>query len=166
MTRGLGWQSGAVGRFLERLDQSARPGSRVLTRFRGDMVKIVRDDFKDMLMRNVDRYGKPRAAPARSTMEKKRRGGGASLIPQGVSRSKIFTHWDCSVSVVAGRTVLKAGWSGLPWIRAHLDGASKPGTKWRLPRRDVGGMTPKGWRKLHDRFRQVPGELIRFGGGR
>ena len=112
-----------------------------------------------MLERNVDRYGRPRAKLARSTLMREPIRG-PSLIPRGVTRSAIFRKWSAAITVRGGRARLSAGWDNLPWIRYHLDGTDK------IPRRDVGGITPRGWRAIRDRWAKLPADLIRYGGGR
>ena len=165
MTEFTHWsRSSAIGRLLERLDAAARPGSRVVLAVRKDLVRIVKEDNADKLARGVDRYGKPLAKLADSTL-KKPRASPLPLMRRG-NRSRFLTHFECNLSVNGGRTTVAAGWRDLGGAAANLTGATKPGSKWRLPKRDLRGLTPKGWRKVHERWRQVPGELLRFGGGR
>lgn len=152
--------SPALLRRLGALRDAAKPNSRALQRVREDFRLIVAEDHYGMMIRGVDRYGKPRAPLAPATLAKKNRGPGPSLIPRH-AESRFITHvrilW---VGTGADRTLVKrfigiVNDKGQSFAQYHLTGARKPGTRWVLPRRDVGGITPAGFRQLklrHDKF--------------
>jgi hypothetical protein len=154
------------------IQEAARPGSRAQNAVRKDFARIVEEDHLEMIDRNVDRYGRPRAALAESTLKNKRRGPGPSLAPRGrLSRfaANVETVWQTSqgVAVLVKRFRDVLDRKGRPFAQYHLDGATKPGTAWVLPRRDVGGVTPRGWARLRERFLQfVQKDLVAMGGGR
>ena len=61
---------------------------------------------------------------------------------------------------------LKHDGSPQPFVQYHMTGARKPGTSWVLPRRDTGGITPKGWAAIKARWATFPDDVRRMGGGR
>jgi hypothetical protein len=155
--------SGALQRRLAELQEATRPGSRVQARCRADIRQIVVEDHADMLVRGVDRYGVPRAPLAESTLKNRRRGPGPSLIPRGLA-SRFATHFEAVWLTVAGALQLACRYrdilskQGKTFVQYHMTG-----TRY-MPRRDTGGVTPKGWAALKARFARLP-EDIRTGGG-
>jgi hypothetical protein len=150
---------------------NGRPGSRAQNACKGDLFKIIQADHVDKMTRGVDRYGKPRAPLAASTLANKRRGPGPSLIPRG-SRSRFITNfvlaWEeiggTGVSVLVGKFVNIVNKKGQSFAQYHLTGATRRGTKWVLPKRDVSGITPKGWAAVERRHAQLPADILRMGG--
>lgn len=161
--------SSPLVRRLADIQFNARPGSRAVNKCKGDFFKIVRDDHLDKMLRGVDRYGRPRADLAASTLKSKRRGPGPSLIPRG-ARSRFITNfqlfWETAngLDVLVGKFIDIVNKKGQSFAQYHLTGAKKKGTKWVLPRRDVSGITPKGWAAIERRHAQLPADILRMGG--
>lgn len=161
---------------LKAVQDAARPGSRAVSSYRGDLARIVREDHEDKMLRGVDRYGRPRAELAPSTLADGRRGPGPSLIPRGRA-SRFITHFETAWQTSAGGVMLLVGRfrdilskRGRPFAQHHLEGCL-PGSNparpnWSLPRRDVGGITPKGWRRVVERHRRFADDVRKYGGGR
>lgn len=166
--------SGALQRRLAELQAAARPGSRVQTQCRRDIRQIVVDDHTDMLLRGVDRYGKPRAKLAESTLKKKGRGPGPSLIPRGMA-SRFIANFEAAWVTASGVLQLVCRYrdivskQGRSFVQYHMTGCD-PGSNprrpnWSLPRRDTGGITPRGWAGVKARFARLKDD-IRKGGGK
>jgi hypothetical protein len=161
--------SSALVARIDQIRAAARPGGRANTRALGDIRQIVEDDHKDKMLRDVDRYGKTRAELAESTLRNPHRGGGPSLIPQG-ERSRFITNFEAvwqpasnGLNYLAMRFVDIVNKRGQPFAHYHLTGASKPGTNWVLPKRDVGGITPAGWAKIKARMSRFAADVLRGG---
>lgn len=156
--------SGALQRRVEQISAATRPGSRVQAKLRSDLLRIVREDHTDMLLRDVDRYGQRRAPLAPSTLANKRRGPGPSLIPRGTG-SRFITNWEAvwktieGIPQLVGRYVNILSKQGKPFVQYHMTGGKY------LPRRDTGGITPKGWAQVKARFARLPDDIARGGGG-
>jgi hypothetical protein len=163
--------SDALIRRLRDMAAYARPGSRAVARARADILDIVKTDHTDKMLRGVDRYGQPRAPLAASTIKKGRRGNGPSLIPRG-RQSRFIRNFKAEWEQHGGDYVLFArftgmvGKNGVPWSVYHLTGASKPGTNWVLPRRDVSGITPRGWSQIKERQQTLAQNILRYGGSK
>jgi hypothetical protein len=155
--------SGALQRRVEQISAATRPGSKVQARFRKDLHGIVATDHTEMLLRDVDRYGQDRAPLAASTLADRKRGPGPSLIPR-LERSRFLTNWEAIWKTVGGIPQLVGRYfdilskQGKPFVQYHMTGGP------RLPRRDTGGITPRGWAAVKRRFARLPDE-IRKGGG-
>src|SRR6185312_15067315 len=100
---------------------------------------------------------------AASTLKNKRRGPGPSLIPLNMVSRFITLHrvyWNEE----AGIWVLTAGWDGFvtkdgtPIAPFHMTGTRK------MPRRDVGGVTPAGFQSIKRLFAALPKSIIEGGG--
>lgn len=163
--------SGALIRKMAAIQEAARLKGVAATRVKGDIRKIVVSDNTEKLLgrgllEGVDRYGRPLAPMAESTFRNKRRGFGPVLVPRGLN-SRFITHFRADWKDAGGFTTLVMGWVGVvnkkgqSFIQYHLTGARKAGTKWVLPKRDVGGITPQGWAKIQARFRQFAGDVLR-----
>jgi hypothetical protein len=145
--------SGALIRKVEAASKAAEAGSRTASWAKNDFRMLLERDNEDKFFRGVDRYGKPFAPLAASTLAKTRNGrprpNPNPLIPHGFASRVI----QCFEVAEQGRALV-ARWVGIPWIVYHITGADKPGTLWHLPRRDPSGVTPKGWYQIRERFRQ------------
>lgn len=166
--------SDALIRRLSEIQAAARPGSAAVNSAKKDIRQIIIDDHSDKLMRGVDRYGKPMAALAPSTT-KRRKGSGPPLVPRGLN-SRFITHFEVNWVDSGGYRQLVARFrdindsKGRPFAQYHMTGCpvgSNPKhPNWSLPRRDPGGITPKGWYRVIQRHKQLAKDLIRTGGGR
>ncbi len=151
--------SSALVRRCRELQEVTKPTSRAMMRAREDFRLIVAEDHYEMLIRGVDRYGRPRAPLAESTLKNKKRGPGPSLIPRFWESRFIFNvqiRWieEGGERYLVKRFVDILSDAGKPFAQYHLTGATKPGTNWVLPRRDVGGVTPAGFSQLKSRFQK------------
>ena len=79
---------------------------------------------------------------------------------------KIFKFGQKKVATGGGFVSGGASGGGQPFAQYHMTGARKPGTNWVLPRRDTGGITPKGWAAIKERFARFPDDIRRLGGGK
>ena len=161
----------ALANRCQQLLEVTRPGSRALKRAQEDYRLIVAEDHYEMLHRGVDRYGRPRAPLADSTLKNKKRGPGPSLIPnfwesRFVSNVQILWMEQNGVMTLVKRFVDILSKSGKSFVEYHLDGAVKLGTRWVLPRRDVGGVTPAGFAQLKQRFQKFAYDMTVYESGR
>ena len=151
---------------------AVQPDSRAMRDLRADLMSINGNDHIDKMLRGVDRYGKPRAPLAKSTLEKIRRGKrgpGPSLIPN-VWTSRYLTTFAQKWVWREGRSELSSRFDGFvskrgfPIPLAHEAGVPRRG----LPRRAVMGLTPRGWAEATRRFdvfaAKVFGEEVGVGG--
>lgn len=124
-------------------------------RLRDDLKVIVQTDHVDKMLRGVDRYGKPRAPLAASTLRNKRRGPGPSLVPNFLA-SRYITTARATWNTAGGRSTLRLWFEGFvspkgfPIPQAHEKGARSR----NLPARPVMGITPSGWAKINRRFNE------------
>jgi hypothetical protein len=167
------WRSSdALQRRLQEIQDAARPGSKAVSAARKDIRTIIIEDHHDKMLRGADRYGKPRAAlnngnPLKPWQIKARGGSGPSLVPRGPN-SRFYTNIEATWVTVSGylqlvmrfRDILSK--AGKPFAQYHLTGS--PSTN--LPKRDVGGTTPKGWNRVIKRHKQLGTDIIKAGGGR
>lgn len=136
--------------------------SRKMDRLRQDIKQIVIEDNVDKILGRgtvgVDRYGKPLARlrggrPLTAAEYRARGGTGPVLAPRGMG-SRVITGFQVRWVREGDTWVLVAGWrnvnsrKGKPFMQYHLKGAPKA----HLPRRDVGGVTPKGWKRIDGRL--------------
>lgn len=169
------WSSSdALVRRLKEIQDAARPGSRAVSAARKDIRQLIIDDNTDKFLRGVDRYGKPMVRLAASTL-KRRDGSGPPLIPHGTS-SRFITHFEANWVQSGGYSQLQARYrdindsKGRPFAQYHMTGCpigSNPKRpNWSLPRRDPGGITPKGWYRVIQRHKQLAEDIRKSGGGR
>lgn len=147
--------------YCDAVTQAFGPRSKIRRTMESDMQVIVQLDHEEMLLRGVDRYGVPRAPLAESTLANKRRGPGPSLIPRFLS-SRFATHVDILWRESSGRRMLVKDFGnilndrGQPFAQYHLNGTPK------MPRRDVGGITPKNMRWINDRFQEFAKDVLHY----
>lgn len=165
------WRSSrALLQRIAQIEENCRPNGRATSRVKGDIRKIVLDDNVDKLLgrgllEGVDRYGKPLAPMAKSTYQNPKRGFGPVLCPHGlqsrfIKNFEAVWNWSAQGSELICRYKDMLSKDGKPFAQYHLMGAKKPGTKWVLPKRDVGGITPKGWAKINARFKQFCDDVM------
>lgn len=153
--------SPALLRRCAQIEESLKPQSRGMRLFREDLRRTVVEDHYHMLIEGKDRYGQPRAPLAASTLKDKKRGPGPSLIPNWY-RSRFLANFEAEWEVREGvmrlvcryRDVLSK--QGQPFAQYHMTGTR------RMPRRDTGGITPKGWAQVKKLFALLP-EYLRKG---
>jgi hypothetical protein len=152
----------ALHRRVEAMRSMVRPGSRALTAVRQDLRQAVYDDHIDMLLAGVDDRGQVRAPLAPSTIAHRRsitgRTGGPSLIPGGRG-SRFITN----VEVIWQRqyqaaSVLVKRFRDMAFAVYHFTGTS------RMPRRDVSGISPRGWAKIIALHRAFATRVAQAGG--
>lgn len=148
------------------------PRSRKMDRLRTDVKKAIVEDNTEKLYRlsssmaGSDRFGKALAPPAESTVKGWTRKGliRQILAPHGLSSRAIvcfFVTWQFIGS--QWRAVI--GWRGIPWMIYHLQGCAKGSNSrrpnWWLPKRDIGGISPKGMAKIRGVFAAVRRTIVR-----
>jgi hypothetical protein len=153
------------------LQAVTKPGSRALGRCMEDYRLIISEDHYEMMHRSVGVGGRPLAPLAESTLKKKSRGPGPALIPRFFASrfiSNVQVAWDIQegLSTVVKRFIDIVSKKGVPFVKYHLDGATKPGTRWVLPRRDVGPVTPAGFSQLRQRFQKFVYDMAVYESGR
>lgn len=147
--------------YCDAVTQAFGARSKIRREMESDLQVIVQLDHEEMLLRSVDRYGVPRAPLAESTLANKKRGPGPSLIPRFLA-SRFATHVKILWRESLGRRMLVKDFGdilsseGQPFAEYHLNGAP------RLPRRDVGGVTPKGMRWISDRFQEFAKDVLHY----
>jgi hypothetical protein len=147
---------------LQAIQGNIDPKGPIFRRFRKDLARIAKAEYKDMLLvQGVDRYGQIRAPLAKATL--KRRGGkGPSLVPKK-QQSRFWTNVEFDWRYDRTAYYLFMRWrdilskKGQPFAQFHLTGARKG--NWVLPRRDVGGVPPRGWPKLRARLAQLVADV-------
>jgi hypothetical protein len=168
--------SGALLKRCRALQEAVGPRSVLLARCREDWRLTIAEDHYEMMLRGVDRYGRPRAQLADSTTKGGRSGPGPSLIPRYyLSRfianlEVLWVRGDDRVHILVKRfrDILSKptkNHPARPFAQYHLTGASRRtslGNLWVLPRRDVGGVTPAGFRRLQERWALFVQELARY----
>ena len=155
--------SPALLRRLEQLALAAKGGGPAIGWVKNDFRIIIEADHQDKMERGVDRYGIARAPLAASTLANPKRGPNPnSLIPHGLASRFIqnfVTEWDGDYLVQ--RLVGIVDKRGRSFAQYHLTGATKPGTRWVLPKRDVGGITPKGWAQIVKRHSEYAAQVLK-----
>ena len=156
-------ESGALRRRLGEIASAVDPRSSRMDRFRYKLTKIAKQDNEDKLYRGagvmvgVDRYGKKLDDPAESTIKSWDRRGliRQILAPHGLA-SRVITQFRVVWQWTGSQYEMIAGWKDLPWIVYHLRGCRKGShplyPKWSLPKRDIGGISPKGWVQVRAEF--------------
>jgi hypothetical protein len=148
-------ESGALRKRLREISSAIDPRSPRMDRFRYRISKIRKEDNENMLYRarsemaGEDRFGKPLAKPAKSTVAHYNRKGliRQVLAPHGLNSraiTRFFTSWSLNGRVWR----MVDGWRNIPWMIYHLQGCEKGSNekrpKWSLPQRDIGGWSLKG----------------------
>lgn len=163
--------SGALLKRCRALQEAVGPRSVLLARCREDFRLTIAEDHYEMMLRGVDRYGRPRAQLADSTTKDGRRGPGPSLIPRYylskfiANLEVLWVRGDDRVHILVKRFRDILSKQGKPFAQYHFTGASRrtsTGKLWVLPRRDVGGVTPAGFRRLQERWVMFVRELARY----
>jgi hypothetical protein len=128
------------------------PKSRRFAEFRGAVRGAVLTGHRDGMLAGTDGRGRPLAPLAPSTLKRRLRRGQGSVpfITRGPA-SRFITTFRADWQMEGGVWVLVCRWEGLdsrrgrPFAQYHLTGATKPGTRWVLPRRNVAGIRPADW---------------------
>ena len=162
--------SSALIKRCKELQAAAKPDSAALRRAREDFRLIVAEDHYHMMLNGIDYHGNPRAPLAASTLANPNRGPGPSLIPD-------FWRSRFAYNVRIGwEQRSRGGWvlvkrfvdimskpsknrGAQPFAQYHLEGASKPGTAWMLPQRDVRGVTRAGFKALSLRLHKFAKDM-------
>lgn len=170
-------ESGALRRRLKEIRDAAHPQSRRVGQLRTEVKRAVEKDNVEKLLgygssalAGVDRYGKDLTTPADSTVKGWRLRLGRVLAPEGLA-SRAITRFKVKWIFDGSQWRMVAGWVGIPWMIYHLKGARK-GSKgidrlgrdmsnWHLPRRDIGGISPKGWVEVRAAFKRFTDYLHR-----
>lgn len=172
----LRWdESRALRRRLAEISAAVDPRSRRVARLRTDIKKAVEKDNVEKLLgygssalAGVDRYGRDLARPAPSTVKGWRLRLGRVLAPEGLA-SRAITRFRVSWVLDGPQWRMVAGWVGIPWMIYHLHGARKGSKKsqpnWSLPKRDIGGVSPRGWVEIRAIFARFASNLARKGAG-
>jgi hypothetical protein len=156
--------SPALLRRCAEIEARLRPGSKEIVKFREDLRLVVTEDHYHMLLENRDRYGQTRAPLAARTLADPKRGPGPSLIPN-YYRSRFLSHFEALWTTEGALMILIARYrdilskKGKPFVQYHMTGT------WKMPRRDTGGITPKGWAQVKKLFAILPTYILRKGGG-
>jgi hypothetical protein len=174
------WQnSGALRKRLKDIAADVQPGSGKMKRFQTALTKAVTKDNTEKLLgygssawAGVDRFGKDLAQPADSTI---RSWGhlGRVLAPHGTG-SRAITRFKVRWLFDGAQMQMVAGWVGITWMIYHLRGCPK-GSKgvdklgrdmanWSLPRRDIGGISPKGWVDVRAEFSKLARSILKAKG--
>lgn len=151
-TRVEWYNSGALRRRLVEVSASTKLDSRPMRRLKQDIGAALELDNEDKILnRSVDRFGRALARLSPRTLANPRRGYGPPLAPRGAS-SRFITHFQVRWLSAENGWRCVAGWVnfvsnlGFPIPVAHLYGTRN------IPKRDVGGVSPKGWSMLKSLF--------------
>jgi hypothetical protein len=129
-----------------------------------DVAKLATEDNTEMLLgrsslawAGEDRFGRDLAQPAQSTFRAWRLRLGRVLAPEGL-RSRTITNYRALWFFQSGNWRLITGWVGIPWMIYHLQrrprGSRSRQPNWSLPKRDIGGISPKGMKPIRERFQR------------
>lgn len=164
--------SGALRRRLKEIEADIDPRSRKMDRLRTDTKKCIVEDNIDKVYRlstamaGVDRFGKPLAKPAESTVKGWERKGliRQILAPHGLS-SRVIVNFFVVWEFIGTQWRAVIGWKGIPWLIYHLQGCDKGSNSrrpnWWLPKRDIGGISPKGMAAIRGVFAAAIRTVIR-----
>jgi hypothetical protein len=161
---------------MDAIVAATRPGGRAINGFKRGVNQAVVADHKRKMLDGVDGRGRALAPLAASTLADPRRRAGGPLCSGGES-ARFITHFRATWVEAGGRSVLSCAFVQLlskptkkrgpePFAQYHLTGATKPGSRWVLPRRNVAGITPRGWGEVHRLVAQFWLDLRAYGGGR
>jgi hypothetical protein len=155
-------ESGALARRLREIKDAVDPRGSKMDRLRYGINKIVKEDNTEKVLGHglagVDRFGRPLAPLGKWAYGAafRRRGNGPVLAPHGLE-SRIITHFRYAWNWVGDHYEFVAGWKDLPWMRYHIEGGP------HLPRRDEGGISPKGRAKVWALFARFAKNLLNKG---
>jgi hypothetical protein len=159
-------------RWVRNVTEASNASSARCSRLRFEISRAVVEDNEGKIYgpggvyAGVDRFGRPLAPPAPSTLKGWARKGLVRqvLAPHGLS-SRTIRNFRVRWIYGSVRWSLVAGWEGMDWLRYHLQGAprgSKGGQpRWSLPRRDIGGITPAGWTAIRAILYKFNDDLFR-----
>ena len=167
-------QSGALTRRLKEISTAVDPRANRMDRFRTEIKKLAVEDNTEKLLgygsalAGIDRFGKPLAPLGKwaTGAAFRRRGNGPVLAPHGLA-SRSITRFKVAWQWTGSQYQMVAGWDGVKWMKYHLTGCPR-GTNskrpnWSLPRRDIGGISPKGWVKVRASFSRFVANLAKKG---
>lgn len=153
-------------RYLQGLRNRLEYSSPQFQAYAKDVAEIYTKDNTDKVlghgMAGIDQFGRslaPLGAWAYKPGAMERRGSGPVLAPHGMA-SRVISTFHTQWATLGRQLVFTAGWQGFlsrrgfPIMRAHIMGG------WRLPVRDVGGLSPEGRRRLAERSDRLSGELL------
>lgn len=106
-----------------------------LSGLRQPITQTIQEEHRRARLAGLDRFGKPLAPLAPSTL-KTRDGNGPPLAPHEAG-SRVVNNFVVNVEPTSNGVRIEAGYVGMPWIRYHAQGAG------RLPVRDVIGLQPE-----------------------
>jgi hypothetical protein len=165
-------ESGALRRRLKEIQSDIAPKSPKMDRLRTSLKKAIVEDNTDKIYRQatamagVDRFGKPLAKPAASTVKGYERKGQVRqvLAPHGLS-SRVITKFRVRWQFIGTQWRAVIGWDGIPWLIYHLQGCAKGSNprrpNWWLPQRDIGGISPKGMAAIRGVFAAARRTVVR-----
>jgi hypothetical protein len=165
-------ESGAVRRRLKEIQADINPQSRKMDRLRTGLKKAIVEDNTDKIYRlstsmaGVDRFGRPLAPPAESTVKAYVRKGQVRqvLAPHGLS-SRVIVNFFVAWQFLGSQWRAVIGWKGIPWLIYHLQGCAKGSNprrpNWWLPKRDIGGISPKGMARIREVFQAAMRTVIK-----
>lgn len=165
-------ESGALRRRLKEITSDIAPRSAKMDRFRTTLKKAIVEDNTEKLYRlstsmaGSDRRGQPLAKPAESTVKGWVCKGliRQILTPHGLS-SRAITCFFVSWEFIGTQWRAVIGWRGIPWMIYHLQGCRKGSNarrpNWSLPKRDIGGISPKGMAAVRAAFKAMARTVVR-----
>jgi hypothetical protein len=166
-------ESKSLRKRLAEINAGLAPNSGRINALKGDLRLAIEEDNREKLLgygssalAGVDRYGKDLAPPADSTIRGWPNRTGRVLAPRGLL-SRTITRFRVNWVRQGEGWRLVAGWVGVPWMIYHLQGrpmGSHPrAPTWQLPKRDIGGITPKGFVKVRAAFAAFAKSLLTKG---
>lgn len=164
-------ESSALRRRLKEIKDAADPRGRRVSQLRREVKAAVEKNNVEKLLgygtsawAGVDRYGRDLAPPADSTIKSWRLRLGRVLAPEGLG-SRAITRFRVNWLLEGSTWRMLMGWVGIPWMIYHLMGAergSKAGQpNWSLPKRDIGGISPRGWVQVRAAFKRFADSIRR-----
>lgn len=149
--------SGLLGRRVRQIQLAAAPDSPAAQKLAVDMKRIVETGYRRMILASQDRFGRPLAPLAPSTLRNKKRGPDPRpLIPHGMA-SRFIQNVEWAFRDGVSRLVGVFNFTtkdGRNFAQYHILGGPN------LPQRDIGGLDPRTRRETTDRFARFRDELI------